>query len=307
MKNKILIIGVSGFLGFHLALKLAKKYKVVGIDIKKIKEDKNFPFKYYNFDISKKNEFKKIFEKERPDFVYHLAGPIALREDINSLAFKRGLNVLENLYTILDCSLKYNVQKIVFFSSGGAIYEKAKIMPTPESYNAHPLSLYGIMSLAIEKYIEKYGKENNLNFSILRFSNVYGPKQWKSGIIPSIVNSIIKENILTINGDGEQTRDFIYIDDAVLASIMVLKDKKSILYNAGSKEEISINSLIKKIEKVLNKKAKTEYILGKKEEIERSCLDISKIKKEIKWKPKMDIEKGLKKTIDSIKEENNLK
>lgn len=304
MKEKtILITGGAGFLGSHLAQKLARENRVIAIDIvNNLPQDIKQSIKFYEMDVADpEGGIEEVFQKERPQIVYHLAGPIALRREINDPLFKKSLNILGNLNTILNCCTKYGVEKIIFFSSGGAIYEKANIIPTPEDYLAHPISLYGSANLIIEEYLKTYYQKYGLNFTILRLSNVYGPRQWGSGIIPSIITKIISDESPIIYGNGTQTRDFIFVEDAIEASIFAIKDNKNKTYNVSSGEEISVNELLDKIAAILNKPNKPVYTSQKINEIERSCLDNSKIKKELRWQPKTNIDQGLKETINWLK------
>ncbi|MBI3337218.1 MAG: NAD-dependent epimerase/dehydratase family protein [Candidatus Staskawiczbacteria bacterium] len=300
--KKFLIIGGGGFIGFHLSetlLKLGHSVVIIddfstSINFGKI----NSKIKVYKTDIDNLNRVKDIFKKEKPDFVYHLAGAINLRRQITDSLFAKDLNILARTKIILDACLENNVKKIIFISSGGAIYENAKIVPTAEDYSVHPVSLYGLANLMIERYIELYHKENNLNFIILRLSNVYGPRQWKSGIIPSIIIKILKKEKPIIYGDGIQTRDFIYIDDAVNALILAAEIEKRGIYNVGSGKEIRINEIFRITKNFLNTKIVPIHKNLKEQETKRSLLGIKKIKKDFGWQPKVGIKEGLDKTIE---------
>jgi len=303
MKGKtILITGAAGFLGSHLAEKLAEENRVIAVDIaNNLPQDIKESLKFYEVDIADPDIIAEVFRKERPQTVYHLAGPISLRREIDDPLFKKSLNILGNLSTILNCCTKYEAEKIIFFSSGGAIYEEARTIPTPENYPAHPASLYGLANLIIERYIKSYQQKYGLNFTILRFGNVYGPRQWENGIIPSIIIKVLKGESPVIYGKGNQTRDFIFVDDAITAALLAIKDNKNQIYNVGSGKEININEIFNKITKILHKKIEPVYNPSKIDEVERSCLDSTKIKKELEWKPKINIDQGLKKTIDWFK------
>lgn len=316
MRNKIknlriLITGGAGFIGSHLYESLTKnKNKVIIIDSFINRKRTSFPrAKLYAVDIISPY-MKRIFKQERPDLVFHLAGPINLRKKITDPLFSTGLKTIDGFKKILDYSYHYQVKKIIFASSGGAIYENAKIIPTPESYPAHPMSLYGLANLFLEKLLKEYAEAYKLNFSILRLSNVYGPRQWRAGVIPSFIISILENKPLMITGDGTQTRDFIYIDDVVKAFILAANSKKNGVFNVGSSEETSIQKLIQKITEILDVKIKLKYISPKNiEETKRSALDISKIKEELNWEPRYSLEEGLKKTIEwfQTKNKNNRK
>ncbi len=273
--KKYLITGGTGFIGSYLVDSLIEQgHQVIVVDslLTSGKENLNSKAKFFKMDVCDPKIFD-IFKTEKPNIVYHLAGPIDLRREINDPLFIKSQNVLERIKIICRCCSLASVKKIVFFSSGGAIYSGVK-------------TIYCLANLMIEKYIELYG----LDYVILRLSNVYGPRQWKKGIIPQII--INKEP--KIKGDGTQIRDFIYIDDVIEAAILTI-DKNGI-YNVGAGEEHSINEIIDMVRKISNSEIKPIY--EGVEKVKRSVLNIEKIKKELNWKPKVSLEQGLKKTID---------
>lgn len=298
--RKYLIIGGAGFIGSYLTDALIKRgHQVIVIDnlLTSRKENLNQKAKFFKMDVCESRVFD-IFKIEKPDIAYYLAGPINLRREINDPLFSKGLNILYGFKKILDYSHSFEIKKVIFLSSGGAIYSKAKIVPTSEENLTRPDSLYGLANLILEKFLDEYYKAFKLNFIILRLSNVYGPRQWESGVVPSFIKQILENKPLVINGDGTQTRDFIYIDDAIPALLIAEKSKKTGIFNVGSGQEISLNQLAKKIARILNMKVKPTHRFSKKEKIQRSVLDYSKIKKELNWEPKISLEQGLKKTID---------
>ena len=166
--------------------------------------------------------------------------------------------------------------------------------------------MYGLANLIIEKYIELYCNKNNLGFVILRLSNVYGPGQWKSGIIPSIITKLLKKEKPVLYGNGNQTRDFIYIDDVIDAFILATEKGKKGIYNIGSNEEISLNKIFKLTKELLNSKIKPIYKNLNATETIRSAMDTKKIKKEFSWSHKTDIKIGILKTIEWCKKNGKL-
>jgi len=295
--KKYLITGGAGFIGSHLANKLIETGNDVVVIDNFFSESGlklNSKIKVFILDISDRKIFD-IFEKEKPDVVYHLAGPIGLRNQKTDKSFTNSLNYLDNLKNILDCSVLFKVKKFIFLSSGGAVYSGANVIPTTEEYIPHPESPYGLANIQIGNSIIDYNKQKGLDFVILRFSNVYGPYQWSTGAIPNFIEQILKGNEIIIYGDGSETRDFIYIDDAVEALILAESLENSI-WNVGSGKEVSLNQLYKKISDILKQKTKIIYN-NKLEFINRSCLDISKINKDLNWEPKTSLDDGLKKTI----------
>lgn len=303
-KNKILIIGGAGFIGSHLSEALLKSgHKIIIIDdfstaiAKPARYLSSNQVKVYKTNIENRNKVRNIFQKEKPEIVYHLAGPVNLRQQINNPLFIHDLNVLGRTKTILDCCYESKVKKIIFLSSGGAIYSNAKVIPTPESYNSHPTSLYGLSSLIIEECIKLYDKKYGLNYLILRLSNVYGPGQMENWIISSLINNLLKKKRPIIYNDGTQTRDFVYVGDVVRACILAGKKGQRKIYNVAAGKEVSLNKVFNTLKKMLNSEIKPCYKKLKIKETKRSVLDIKKIQKELGWQPKTNIKDGLFKTI----------
>ena len=257
---------------------------------------------YYKADIGDSKKADSVFKKERPSVVFHLAGPINLRREISDLFFLKDVDFLSRTDAILDACQKSNVKKIVFISSGGAIYENAAMVPTKEDYNAHPISLYGLASLMIEKYIACYGKNYNLDFTIARLSNVYGARQWQSGFIPAMIIKMLKKENPVIYGSGLQTRDFIHIDDVVEALIILARKSENEIYNIGSNKEISLNEVFALIKELLGAQTVAEYKNPKAKETQRSALDAEKMQKKFAWQPRVSLKEGLSKTIEWYKE-----
>ncbi len=257
--------------------------------------------KGYAIDVENAKKVALVFKKEKPDFVFHLAGPINLRKLIGDPLFLKDMHFLSRTKIILDACKKNNVKKIVFVSSGGAIYEHARIIPTKENYPAHPSSLYGLANLMIEKYIELYSKNNSLNFTIARLGNAYGPGQWGSGFIPATIIKMLKKEKSIMYGKGDQTRDFIYIDDAVEALMILAKKGSNEIYNVASGKETSLNDVFALLKNLLGVYVKPLYKNPHHPETPKSALDIQKIKKEYGWRSTTDLTAGLLKTIEWFK------
>jgi UDP-glucose 4-epimerase len=212
-------------------------------------------------------------------------------------------NILGSLNVLENCK-KYKIKKIIFASSAG-VYGEAKILPTPEDHPVNPDSPYRIAKLTIENYLKFYKENFGLKFISLRFSNVYGPRQdpkGEAGVVAIFINKLLKGERPTIFGDGNQTRDFIFVEDVVSACLKAMEYKgKKEIFNIGTVIETSINELYKIISKLLKTKIKPKYVPEKPGDLKRSCLDISLAKRELKWRPKYNFEKGLQKTINYLK------
>jgi len=302
--SKILITGGAGFIASHLTDKLIEKGNdVVVIDDLSTgkKENLDSKAKFYEMDICD-SEISKIFQEEKPEIVFHFAAQIDVRESVKDPIQDAKTNILGSLNLIQNCQ---EVKKFIFASSGGAIYGDTDIIPTPETHPENPESPYGICKLTIEKYLHFYKKTFGLNYTGLRFANVYGPRQnskGEAGVIAVFSDKMLKNQEVVINGDGEQTRDFIYLDDVVNAGLLAMEQEKSDIYNISTGIETNINEIFKKIKELTNSDCEEIHAPEKKGEQKRSCLDNSKVKKELNWEPEYNLEKGLEKTVKWFKE-----
>jgi len=321
MSKKILVTGGAGFIGSHLVDALIERgYKVVVIDNLSTgkKENLNPEFfkkskvsakaKFYKVDICSP-KVSEIFEKEKPEIVFHLAAQINVRKSVEDPISDAKTNILGSLNIIKSFIREIGVQslehsrnsKFIFASSGGAIYGKVQKIPTPENYLPNPISPYGIAKLTIERYLKFYKETFGLNFISLRFANVYGPRQdpkGEAGVVSIFIDKILKRERPIIFGSGNQTRDFVFVEDVVSALLKAIEYQgNKEVFNIGTGIETSINELEELISKIIDKKIQPKFEPAKPGDLKRSCLDISLAKKELKWKPKYNLENGLKKTI----------
>jgi len=310
---RILITGGAGFIGSHLADRLIKNGdKVILIDNLSTgkKENINPKAKFYKIDIQSP-KISDIFKKEKPEILFHLAAQIDVRKSVEDPIKDAKINILGSLNVIKNFyqeSLKNTKKpKIIFSSTGGAIYGDAKIIPTPETYPEFPLSPYGVCKLTIEKYLNYYWKVFNIPYVALRYANVYGPRQnskGESGVVSIFIDKLFSGENPIINGSGKQTRDFVFIEDIIEANILAMKKNKVGVYNIGTGKETDINTIFQKLKKITNSNLKAVHCLEKKGEQKRSCLDYKKAQKELSWKPKYNLDEGLIKTVGWFKKVN---
>jgi UDP-glucose 4-epimerase len=323
-KRKILVTGGAGFIGSHLVDALIERgHRVVVIDNLSTgkKENINPPrtcsggIKFYKIDICSP-KIGEIFKKEKPEICFHFAAQINVRKSVENPLFDAkvnilgSLNIIQNFIREIRSQIRVNSPKLnsckfakfIFASTGGAIYGEAKKIPTPENYPENPISPYGIAKLTVENYLKFYKANFGLQFISLRFSNVYGPRQdpkGEAGVVAIFIDKLLKREGPTIFGDGNQTRDFIFVEDVVSACLKAMEYKgKKEIFNIGTGIETSINEVYQIISKLLKTKIKPKYAPEKPGDLKRSCLDISLAKRELKWKPKYNLEEGVKKTIE---------
>lgn len=303
--KKILITGGAGFIASTLADKIIEKgCEVVIIDNLSAGSKKNLNKKarFYRTDIQDK-KISDIFVKEKPDAVFHYAAQVNVRDSVSNPINDAKINILGSLNILENCK-KHNVKKIIFSSSGGAIYGETDVFPTNENCKEVPLSPYAIAKLSVEKYLNYYYKSFGLEFVALRFANVYGPRQnskGEAGVIAIFSDKMIAGQQVVINGSGKQTRDFVFVDDIADASILALEKNEIGIFNLGTSVEADINTVFLKLKEILNSDCKEIHGPAQPGESERSCLDYSKAKETFSWEPKCNLDQGLKKTIDWFK------
>ncbi len=299
-QKNCLILGAGGFIG----LNLTKYLTSFGACVTGYGHSSPFPevFKDINFivgDLADTDKLDRILP--RTDYVFHLLGDSSPTN--SSLNSATSIDKVKASLELLNLAHKHSAEKIIFASSGGAIYGKPSILPIPESMNTNPINAYGINMLMLEKYLSLYQHIHGLNSVILRISNPYGPYQLnlkKQGIIAAIMENAYNDKDIEIWGDGEVVRDFIYIDDVCEAFVKAALYKGEYnLFNCGSGIGRSINSVVSDIETILNiGKFKINYTTGRKIDIAQNYLDINLIKTELDWQPKTQWLPGLKSTSD---------
>ena len=299
---KILVTGGAGFIGSTLVDKLIEVGHDVAVidDLSSGRQDYlNKAARFYKVDICSKKA-AKIIAAEKFEFIYHLAAQIDVRKSVADPESDNCINVLGGL-NILEAARLSGVKKIIFASTGGAIYGEAEEIPTSELSPTYPVSPYGIHKLTFEKYLNYYYQVYGLDFTILRFANVYGPRQFKggeAGVIAIFIDNAVKDKTSTQFGDGQQTRDFVYVDDVVRGLMSAQDIDCPSEINIGSGTEINLLELRQSIDKALGRAIKVVEAPGKEGEQRRSCLSYKRAQEVLGWQPSVDLEAGVKKTIE---------
>ncbi|MDQ0970515.1 UDP-glucose 4-epimerase [Neobacillus niacini] len=301
----VIVTGGAGFIGSNLVDRLINEgfdtYVIDNLSSGK-RKFLNPRAKFYQSDILDLQKMKELFEEVKPKAVFHLAAQIDVQTSIHNPGLDAQMNILGTI-NIIELCKTYNSKLI--YSSSAAVYGPPLNLPVCEQHPIHPLSNYGISKYTPELYIRCYAQLYNVKYTILRYANVYGPRQMpkgEGGVISIFINKIINNEIPVVFGDGEHTRDFIYVEDVVTANLSALNAEKSGTYNISTNKRISINKLIEKINTILNKNVVPEYKAERLGDINHSCLDNQLAKMELKWQPKYSIIEGLAKTCQFNKE-----
>lgn len=302
-KGKVIVTGGAGFIGSHIAdILIDNGYEVAIVDnlVTGNKENINRKSKFYNVDITKP-ALKDVFEKEKPDFVIHEAAQINVRKSVEEPMFDAESNVLGTI-NVLECCREFKVKKIIYSSSGGACYGEPEYMPCDEKHPVHPISHYGASKYAAEQYFFLYNFLYKLDYTILRYSNVYGPRQdpkGEAGVISIFLDRITKNQTPIINGDGRQTRDFVYVGDVAKANLLALEKKtKNRILNIGFGKETSVNDIFAEIKKATRTRIDAKHGPPIQGEVYRIYLKCSLSESELGWKPEIGLSEGIRKTVE---------
>ena len=302
----ILVTGGAGFIGSHIVdTYIENNHNVVIIDdmSKGRKEFINPKATFHKVSISDPR-LANILKNEKIQVINHHAAQISVSDSVKNPVNDAKSNIIGTLQ-LLQNAVECGVKTFIFASTGGAIYGEQDYFPAREDHPKKPTSPYGLSKLSVEGYLRFYKQQYGLKTIIFRYGNVFGPRQnpnSEAGVIAIFFNRLLKGCSPIINGDGEQTRDYIFIRDIVQANLLALALKKSDIFNVGTGEETSVNELTRLILQVAESKINAKTSEKNNFEQRRSCLDYKKIKRSLNWTPKVPLKEGLTETYSFFKE-----
>jgi UDP-glucose 4-epimerase len=298
----ILVTGGAGFIGSNIAdayINMGHNVIIADNLSTGVKSFINPKAIFYEIDI-RDDKFSNIFKENRIDIINHHAAQIDLRKSVEDPKYDVDNNVIGSI-NLFQNAVKQGVKKVIFASTGGAIYGEHDYFPADEVHPIRPYAPYGIDKLTVEKYLFYYNHVYGLDYVVLRYANVYGPRQnpyGECGVVAIFTEKILNNTQPLINGDGKQTRDYVYVDDVVKANILALKAHGPAVYNIGTSVETDVNFIFNKLNEFYGTNFKEKHGPGKKGEQRRSVLSYEKINRELGWIPEVDMERGLRLTIE---------
>lgn len=306
---KILVTGGAGFIASHISDAFVNEgHQVVVLDDLSSGFEKNIhpKAKFVKGNICDKELVEKLFSEETFDVINHHAAQMDVRRSVKDPAFDANTNIIGTI-NLLQNAIKYKVKKFMFASTGGAVYGEQSYFPADENHPTQPRSPYGISKLAVEKYLYFYNAEYGLNYTILRYANIYGPRQnpfGEAGVVAIFSTKLLKGEQPIINGSGEQTRDYVYVGDVVKANLLTLNDTANDIYNVGTGIETNVNQLFHKLNTIIKANKEEKHGPAAPGEQMRSVITSEKLFNKFGWKPSTSLEDGLRLTVDFFK--NNL-
>ncbi len=302
--DKVLVTGGAGFIGSHLVdLLVTRGYEVVTVDSLATgrRENVNPDARLMDIDI-RDHRLSRIFQQERPRFVCHHAAQASIPTSVQEPTEDADVNVGGSLHLLERCR-EYGVEKFIYISSGGAIYGEPQALPCQEHHPLRPLSPYGVSKLAVEFYLPVYKELCGLNYTILRYGNVYGPRQdpyGEAGVVAIFAGQMLQRERATINGTGEQERDFLYVEDAARANLLCLEAGDGEAYNIGSGVGTTVNEIFRRLKGLTGYQLQPFFAPPKEGEVFRIYLDVTKARKELGWEPTVSLEDGLARTVEHL-------
>jgi UDP-glucose 4-epimerase len=301
---KILVTGGAGFIGSHIVDRyILNGHDVVIVDNLSTLLNKNIngEAKFYRLDITDR-KLKDVFKKEKPQIVSHHAAQIDIRKSVSDPVFDAEVNIVGSLNVLQSC-VEIGAKKVIFASSGGAVYGDPEYMPVDEAHAAQPLSPYGVAKFTIENYlIAMRSYLGKLDYTILRYGNVFGPRQnllGEAGVCSIFLGRMKNNENCMLYGYGKPIRDYVYVGDVAEANLLALTKGSGKIYNIGT----GIGSTVSDVFKILkgltayNKKPLLKSLRAG--ELQKIYLDYSKAKKELGWIPKVFLKEGLQKLVES--------
>lgn len=301
MAEKVLITGGAGFIGSHIVdAYIEAGLQVVVVDNLSTGREANLnpQARFHHLDL-RDPRLAEVFEREGPDYVNHHAALASVRLSMEAPKRDAEVNILGAL-NLLEACRHTGVKKVIYSSSGGVIYGEPIYLPTDETHPIRPLSIYGVSKYAIELYLYLYHQNYGLNYTALRYPNIYGPRQdpqGEAGVIAIFSQKMLLGEPMSIFGTGEQERDYLYVEDVARANLLALKAGDGGAYNLGWGVGVSVNEIFRRLKALTGYPGEPMYQPIRKGEVAKNYLLAARARKDLGWKPQIDLGEGLKRTV----------
>ena len=298
---KVLVTGGAGFIGSHVVdIYIENGYAVVVVDDLSTgrRSNLNPRAKFYQLDI-RSPQLNSIFEEEQPDFINHHAAQMDVRRSVTEPLFDADVNILGSI-NLIECAKRHDVKRLVYISTGGAVYGEPEYLPCDEAHPINPICQYGASKHTVEHYLYMYQQNYGLAYTVLRYPNVYGPRQdphGEAGVVAIFTRQMLSGEQVVINGDGEQMRDLVNVADCARANLLALSVENNGIFNIGSCVGTTVNQIFTTLKEFTDYSLEPVYGPPKVGETREIYLDASKAGQILNWKPELDLKQGLERTV----------
>jgi len=298
---RVLLTGGAGFIGSHVAEHLlARGHEVIVVDHLSSGKRENVPEGARFFEGDIRSGCGELFQMFHPEILCHQAAQMDVRRSVREPDFDAAVNILGTIRLLQNC-VKYGVGRVIFASSGGAVYGEQQEFPASEDHPQYPVSPYGVSKLAGERYLHFYSLQYGISYAALRYANVYGPRQdphGEAGVVSIFSRNLADKKVSTINGTGEQTRDYVYVGDVARANVLALEgDPPSGAYNIGTGIETNVNQLYELLRDISRKNLPAKHGPAKPGEQLRSSINPARAHRVFGWHPEVELATGLEETF----------
>lgn len=300
---KVLVTGGAGFIGSHVVDMLVNSgHEVVIVDDLSTGRLSNLnpAARFYQVDI-RSAELEEVFAKELPDYVDHHAAQMDVRKSVEDPHFDADVNVLGSI-NLLEYARRFNVRRFVYISTGGAVYGEPEYLPCDEAHPVNPICPYGASKHTVEHYLYMYRQMYGLEYVVLRYPNVYGPRQdphGEAGVVAIFTGQMLAEKPVTINGDGEQLRDYVYVEDCARANLMALTtDRANMIYNLGFGKGTTVKEIFSTLKGITGYGRAANHGPAKLGETRQIYLDATRARQDLGWEPLTNLFEGLEQTVE---------
>jgi UDP-glucose 4-epimerase len=306
---KILVTGGAGFIGSNVVdAYIAAGHQVAVLDnFSTGREDNVNPSaEVHHVDVRDQAQVANVIATFRPDVVNHHAAQAEVPKSVADPAYDAHINIVGGL-NLLKASVDNSVRKFIFISTGGALYGEPDIVPADEDHPVRPLSPYGTSKFAFEQYLGTFQRTFGLSYTVLRYANVYGPRQGfyaeEGAVVAIFASRMLAGKPVTIDGDGTQSRDMVHVGDVMTANLAALDKGSGGTFHISTGIPITINDIFRKIALLTEYKLEPRSGPARKGDVYRIALDNTRAQEQLGWRPQITIEEGLRLTVDYFREQ----
>jgi UDP-glucose 4-epimerase len=306
---RILVTGGAGFIGSHVVdAYVAAGHEVAVLDNFSTGNEANLnpAAEAHRVDLRDQPGVEKLIASFRPEIVNHHAAQSEVPKSVADPTYDAQVNIIGGLNLLRAC-IDNAVNKVIFISTGGALYGEPDVVPADEDHPVRPLSPYGTSKFCFEQYLGTFKRTFGLEFTVLRYANIYGPRQdfyaEEGRVVAIFASRMLAAKPVTIDGDGEQSRDMLHVGDAATANLAALERGSGGTFHVSSGIPVTVNDLYRKLAILTNYKPVPNHGPGRKGDVFRIALDNTRARRELGWEPRVSLEEGLSLTVDYFREQ----